>query len=77
MLGPRNTLTLGAMAYPLFAAGFWIYDRTGYNEAPIAFGAVLGVGAGFLWSAAGLSVFYSHFVFTRIGGFLTSFFAYQ
>lgn len=30
-----------------------IYDRTGQEVPPILFGAVLGVGAGFLWSAAG------------------------
>lgn len=73
VLGVRATLSIGAVGYPIYAAGLWlvpyqhkfviscltdalhlrIYDRTGQEVPPILFGAVLGVGAGFLWSAAG------------------------
>ncbi|EIM92124.1 uncharacterized protein STEHIDRAFT_136133 [Stereum hirsutum FP-91666 SS1] len=53
VFGPRWTLALGALTYPLYASGLWIYDRTGYQAPPITFGAVLGIGAGFLWTTAG------------------------
>lgn len=52
-IGPRFTFTLGAFWYPFYASGLFYYDRTGNEVYPIFGGALLGFGAGCMWSAAG------------------------
>ncbi|XP_062186285.1 UNC93-like protein 1 [Phragmites australis] len=54
LLGPRTTLLLGALTYPLYAASFLYYNhRPGSQAFPVAAGALLGAGAGLLWAAQG------------------------
>ncbi|TKW02911.1 hypothetical protein SEVIR_7G031400v4 [Setaria viridis] len=53
IFGPRNTLLLGALAYPLYAASFLYYNHHHSETFPVTAGALLGVGAGLLWAAQG------------------------
>ncbi|XP_062225071.1 UNC93-like protein 1 [Phragmites australis] len=53
LLGPRRTLLLGALTYPLYAASFLYYNHRHSQAFPVAAGAILGAGAGFLWAAQG------------------------
>jgi len=54
LLGPRTTLFLGSLTYPLYVASFLYYNhRPGSQVFPVIAGALLGVGAGFLWAAQG------------------------
>jgi MFS family permease len=54
LLGPRTTLFLGSLTYPLYVAAFLNYNhRPGSQVFPVIAGALLGVGAGFLWAAQG------------------------
>uniref|UniRef100_A0A0A9E7V7 UNC93-like protein 1 n=1 Tax=Arundo donax TaxID=35708 RepID=A0A0A9E7V7_ARUDO len=54
LLGPRTTLLLGALTYPLYAASFLYYNhRPGSQAFPVTAGALLGAGAGLLWAAQG------------------------
>jgi len=54
LLGPRTTLFLGSLTYPLYVAAFLNYShRPGSQVFPVIAGALLGVGAGFLWAAQG------------------------
>ncbi|CAL5033694.1 unnamed protein product [Urochloa decumbens] len=54
LLGPRATLFLGSLTYPLYVAAFLNYNhRPGSQVFPVVAGALLGVGAGLLWAAQG------------------------
>ena len=53
LLGPRVTLLLGALTYPLYAGSFLYYNHHATQAFPVAAGAILGAGAGFLWAAQG------------------------
>ncbi|KAL6885520.1 hypothetical protein ACP4OV_010299 [Aristida adscensionis] len=53
LLGPRLTLLLGALTYPLFAGSFLYYNHRHSQAFPVAAGALLGAGAGLLWAAQG------------------------
>ncbi|CAN6234175.1 unnamed protein product [Urochloa humidicola] len=54
LLGPRITLLLGALTYPLYAGSFLYYNHHPSRQAfPVTAGALLGAGAGFLWAAQG------------------------
>ncbi|PAN36875.1 hypothetical protein PAHAL_7G007500 [Panicum hallii] len=53
LLGPRVTLLLGALTYPLYAGSFLYYNHHASQAFPVAAGALLGAGAGFLWAAQG------------------------
>ena len=43
---------IGSLGYPLYVGGLWYYDRTGHEWFPLFSGAMLGLTAGFLWTAA-------------------------
>ncbi|KAJ7623711.1 major facilitator superfamily domain-containing protein [Roridomyces roridus] len=59
-IGPRWTLTIGAIGYPVYVAAFWYYDATGHQWFPILSGVILGFSAGLLWStSAYLGITYS------------------
>ncbi|XP_066345064.1 UNC93-like protein 1 [Miscanthus floridulus] len=54
LLGPRATLMLGALTYPLYAGSFLYYNHHRHSQVfPVTAGALLGAGAGFLWAAQG------------------------
>ncbi|KAF8647623.1 hypothetical protein HU200_065258 [Digitaria exilis] len=54
LLGPRLTLFLGSLTYPLYVAAFLNYNHHPTSQIfPVIAGALLGVGAGFLWAAQG------------------------
>ncbi|SPT15721.1 unnamed protein product [Triticum aestivum] len=53
LLGPRLTLLLGSLTYPLYAASFLYYNHRKSQTFPIIAGALLGAGAGLLWAAQG------------------------
>ncbi|VAH40561.1 unnamed protein product [Triticum turgidum subsp. durum] len=53
LLGPRLTLLLGSLTYPLYAASFLYYNHHKSQTFPITAGALLGAGAGLLWAAQG------------------------
>nr|CAB3480646.1 unnamed protein product [Digitaria exilis] len=53
LFGPRNTLLLGALTYPLYAASFLYYNHNHIEAFPVIAGTLLGIGAGFLWAAQG------------------------
>ncbi|KAL6654851.1 hypothetical protein ACP70R_008316 [Stipagrostis hirtigluma subsp. patula] len=92
LLGPRPTLVLGALAYPLYAASFLYYSHRRSQAFPVAAGAVLGVGAAFLWAAQGavvtsypppgrrgayISLFWCILNLGGLGGLLPFFFNYR
>ncbi|KAL6650208.1 hypothetical protein ACP70R_009133 [Stipagrostis hirtigluma subsp. patula] len=53
LLGPRLTLLLGALTYPLYAGSFLYYNHRHSQAFPVAAGGILGAGAGLLWAAQG------------------------
>lgn len=54
LLGPRLTLLIGTLTYPLYAASFLYYNHRKDSQVfPITAGALLGAGAGLLWAAQG------------------------
>ncbi|KAG8064209.1 hypothetical protein GUJ93_ZPchr0004g39118 [Zizania palustris] len=53
LLGPRITLLIGALTYPLYAASFLYYNHRRSQTFPVTAGALLGAGAGLLWAAQG------------------------
>lgn len=50
ILGPRLTLVTGCSTYVLYAASFLYYNHKHHQAFAIVAGALLGVGAGLLWS---------------------------
>lgn len=52
-LGPRITMTIGAVGYPIYIGALFYYDRTGNEWSPILGGALLGLSAPMLWSVSG------------------------
>ncbi|KAL2832739.1 major facilitator superfamily domain-containing protein [Aspergillus pseudoustus] len=52
-VGPRVCLLLGGWTYPLYAGSLLCFNHTGNGAFVIAAGAILGVGASFLWVAQG------------------------
>lgn len=52
LIGPRWTLTIGGVGYPLYVAAFWYFDATGHQWFPILSGIILGFSAGLLWSTS-------------------------
>ncbi|KAJ7119922.1 hypothetical protein C8R43DRAFT_1152111 [Mycena crocata] len=59
-IGPRWTLTLGTIGYPIYIGAFWFYDATGQTWFPILSGVIIGLSGGWLWSTSGwVSVAYS------------------
>ncbi|KAJ7485429.1 hypothetical protein FB451DRAFT_56899 [Mycena latifolia] len=60
LIGPRWTLTIGAIGYPVYVAAFWYFDATGHEWFAILSGIILGFSAGWLWSTSGyLGIAYS------------------
>ncbi|KAK4942367.1 hypothetical protein LTR10_017814 [Elasticomyces elasticus] len=53
LIGPKLTFVIGAIGYPLYVGGLWYFDRTGNEWFPLFAGAMLGISAGFLWTACG------------------------
>ncbi|KAH8549485.1 hypothetical protein BGW37DRAFT_469008 [Umbelopsis sp. PMI_123] len=56
-IGPKYTLALGAFGYPVYVSGLWYYDSTGNEWFPLLGGAILGISAGWLWTAVGFIQF--------------------
>ncbi|CAM8900674.1 unnamed protein product [Rhodiola kirilowii] len=54
IFGPRLTLVTGCSTYVLYAGSFLYYNHYHHQAFAIVAGALLGVGAGLLWSAQGL-----------------------
>ncbi|KAF9157433.1 hypothetical protein DFQ26_008733 [Actinomortierella ambigua] len=52
-LGPKWTILIGSLAYPLYASSLLTYNHTKAAPFTIVAGGVLGVGAGLLWTAQG------------------------
>ncbi|KAG0221788.1 hypothetical protein BGW41_006530 [Actinomortierella wolfii] len=52
-LGPKWTILLGSITYPLYASSLLLYNHRETAAITIAAGAVLGAGAGLLWTAQG------------------------
>ncbi|QKX56317.1 uncharacterized protein TRUGW13939_03418 [Talaromyces rugulosus] len=52
-LGPRWTMTIGSLGYPLYIASLWYYDVTGHEWFPLMAGVFGGAGAGLLWTVSG------------------------
>ncbi|KAL2867433.1 putative MFS transporter [Aspergillus lucknowensis] len=52
-VGPRVCLLIGGWTYPLYAGSLLAFNRTGNGAFVITSGAILGVGASFLWVAQG------------------------
>ncbi|KAJ5884389.1 hypothetical protein N7504_011961 [Penicillium tannophilum] len=52
-VGPRVCLLLGGWAYPLYSGSLLCFNSTNNGAFVIAAGALLGVGASFLWVAQG------------------------
>lgn len=50
LFGPRLSLMLGTLGYPLYVGGLWYYDKTGNSWFPLFSGAVLGALSGILWT---------------------------
>ncbi|CAM8903557.1 unnamed protein product [Rhodiola kirilowii] len=53
IFGPRLTLVTGCSTYVLYAGSFLYYNHFHHQAFAIVAGALLGVGAGLLWSAQG------------------------
>ncbi|KAG0221787.1 hypothetical protein BGW41_006529 [Actinomortierella wolfii] len=52
-LGPKWTIFIGSLTYPLYAGSLLAYNHTQSAGFTIAAGAILGAGAGLLWTAQG------------------------
>jgi hypothetical protein len=50
--GPRVTLTVASLGYPIYIATLWIYQAYGSFAVPIAGAAVLGCCGALLWTSA-------------------------
>lgn len=53
ILGPRLTLFAGCTTYILYAGSFLYYNHYKHQTFAIISGAILGIGAGFLWAGEG------------------------
>ncbi|KAF8022365.1 hypothetical protein BT93_F0025 [Corymbia citriodora subsp. variegata] len=53
ILGPRLTLASGCSTYSLYAGSFLYYNHHHNQTFAIIAGAILGIGAGFLWAGQG------------------------
>ncbi|EKM79019.1 hypothetical protein AGABI1DRAFT_121334 [Agaricus bisporus var. burnettii JB137-S8] len=53
MLGPKACLLIGGWTYPLYSGSLLCYNHTNNAAFVIASGAILGIGASFLWVAQG------------------------
>ncbi|KAF8072264.1 major facilitator superfamily domain-containing protein [Lyophyllum atratum] len=53
MFGPRTCLLIGGWTYPLYSGALLCYNHTHNSAFVIASGAILGLGASFLWVAQG------------------------
>ncbi|KAK3404584.1 hypothetical protein EUGRSUZ_K00891 [Eucalyptus grandis] len=53
VLGPRLTLASGCSTYALYAGSFLYYNHYHQQTFAIIAGAILGIGAGFLWAGQG------------------------
>ncbi|KAL3714823.1 hypothetical protein ACJRO7_006686 [Eucalyptus globulus] len=53
VLGPRLTLASGCSTYALYAGSFLYYNHYHHQTFAIIAGAILGIGAGFLWAGQG------------------------
>jgi len=56
ILGPRLTLASGCSTYVLYGGSFLYYNHQQHQAFAIISGAVLGIGAGFLWAGEGAIV---------------------
>jgi MFS family permease len=73
LLGPRATLLLGALTYPLYAGSFLHYNHHhGSRAFPMAAGALLGVGSALLWAAQG-AIITSYPPLNRRGSYISLF----
>ncbi|EXJ79410.1 hypothetical protein A1O3_08912 [Capronia epimyces CBS 606.96] len=52
LLGPRISIVIGSIGYPLYIGGLWYFDRTGHSWFPLWGGAMLGILCGILLTAA-------------------------
>lgn len=50
LFGPRISLMVGTLGYPLYVGGLWYYDNTANSWFPLFAGAVLGALSGVLWA---------------------------
>lgn len=69
LIGPRSSLMLGTLGYPLYVGGLWYYDRTGRAWFPLLSGAVLGALSGILWTCV-FSIAYAYASEGQKGRFL-------
>ncbi|CAN1171496.1 UNC93-like protein 2 [Linum perenne] len=53
ILGPRLTLAAGCSTYVLYAGSFLYYNHYKHQVFAVVAGAILGIGAGFLWAGQG------------------------
>ncbi|PVI01815.1 MFS general substrate transporter [Periconia macrospinosa] len=56
-IGPRYTFLIGSLGYPVFVGSMWYFSNTGHIWFPIFGGALLGMTAVLLWTAAGFIAF--------------------
>ncbi|KAJ2339140.1 hypothetical protein IWW50_006087, partial [Coemansia erecta] len=54
VLGVRYTTSTACLTYALYTGSYIYYNNTGRGAFTIAAGAVLGIGAGILWTAQGV-----------------------
>ncbi|KAG0256000.1 hypothetical protein DFQ27_005972 [Actinomortierella ambigua] len=52
-LGPKWTILIGSITYPLYASSLLVYTHTKASAFTIVAGGILGAGAGLLWTAQG------------------------
>lgn len=75
-MGPKWTLATGGVGYSLLAASFWCYNHT-KNRGLVYFGgAICGIPAAFLWTAAG-SLIMSLPAEKDKGRYISIFYAFQ
>ncbi|KAH8422534.1 uncharacterized protein LDX57_000288 [Aspergillus melleus] len=56
-VGPKYTLVFGTLGYPIYVGSLWYFSNTGNLWFPIFGGAILGLTAVHLWTAAGFIAF--------------------
>ncbi|KFY04164.1 hypothetical protein V491_09445 [Pseudogymnoascus sp. VKM F-3775] len=56
-IGPKWTMSVGAVTFPLFVGGLWYYDATGQPWFAILGGVIGGMSAGLLWTVSGFIQF--------------------
>jgi hypothetical protein len=54
LIGFKMTLAVGALGYPLYAAGLYVNNRTGATWFVYVGAVVCGISAGFFWSVEGM-----------------------